>query len=174
VHDCGRVINPMLADGQVVGGIAQGVGGALCERLVYDAMGQPLSGSFMDYALPRADDLPPVELEHTESPSPRNSLGVKGLGKGGAIGPPAAIANAVEDALRAYGVAVRRGPLAPPCVHELMADANRVNHSPWDTGSAPNLFDKATRPLDHHTTVLKVNTAAPRCCTTWPSGIRSR
>ena len=129
VHDSGRVINPMLADGQVVGGIAQGVGGALCEHLVYDSTGQPLSGSFMDYALPRADDLPRVELEHIESPSPRNSLGVKGLGEGGAIGPPAAIANAVEDALRAYDVVVRRGPLAPPFVRELIAAAKRGSAS---------------------------------------------
>ena len=125
VHDCGRVINPMLATGQVIGGIAQGVGGTLCEHLVYDAAGQPLSGCFMDYALPRASDLPPVQLEHIESPSPRNPLGVKGLGEGGAIGPPAAIANAVEDALRAYGVVVRRGPLAPPRVRELIATAER-------------------------------------------------
>ena len=119
----------MLADGQVVGGIAQGVGGALCEHLVYDSTGQPLSGSCMDYAMPRADDLPRVELEHIESPSPRNSLGVKGLGEGGAIGPPAAIANAVEDALRAYDVMVRRGPLAPPCVRELIAAAKRGSAS---------------------------------------------
>jgi carbon-monoxide dehydrogenase large subunit len=75
--------------------------------------------------LPRADDLPRVELEHIESPSPRNSLGVKGVGEGGAIGPPAAIANAVEDALRAYDVVVRRGPLVPPCVRELIAAAKR-------------------------------------------------
>jgi carbon-monoxide dehydrogenase large subunit len=121
VHDCGRVVNPMIADGQVVGGVAQGIGGALFEHLVYDEAGQPVSGSFMDYALPIASSLPAIELDHIESLSTRNPLGVKGLGEGGAIGPPAAIANAVEDALQSFGVVVRRGPLSPERVHALIA-----------------------------------------------------
>jgi carbon-monoxide dehydrogenase large subunit len=125
VHDCGRVINPMLADGQVIGGVAQGIGGALCEHLVYDAAGQPLSGSLTDYALPRAEDVPAVELAHIESPSPRNPLGVKGLREGGAIGPPAAIANAVEDALRGYDLVVPTGPLNPARVRGFIAAAER-------------------------------------------------
>ena len=93
-HDCGVVINPMLVDGQIVGGTVQGLGGALFEEFVYDRQGQLLTGSLMDYALPRASDSPNVELLHQESPSPLNPFGVKGVGEGGAIAPPAAIANA--------------------------------------------------------------------------------
>lgn len=121
VHDCGRVVNPLLADAQVMGGVVQGLGGILREEMVYDASGQPLTGSFMDYAMPIASDVPDIELDHIESLSTRNPLGVKGLGEGGAIGPPAAIANAVEDALRPFGVVVRRGPLSPSRVHALVA-----------------------------------------------------
>lgn len=121
VHDCGRVVNPLLADAQVMGGVAQGVGGILREEMVYDAGGQPLTGSFMDYAMPIAADLPDIELDHIESLSTRNPLGVKGLGEGGAIGPPAAVANAVEDALRPFGAVVRRGPLSPERVRALIA-----------------------------------------------------
>lgn len=123
VHDCGRVVNPLLADAQVVGGIAQGIGGILREEMVYDDGGQPVTGSFMDYALPIASDIPPIELDHIENLSTRNPLGVKGLGEGGAIGPPAAIANAVEDALRPLGVVVRRGPLTPLRVRRLIESA---------------------------------------------------
>jgi aerobic carbon-monoxide dehydrogenase large subunit len=121
VHDCGRVVNPLLADGQVVGGAVQGIGGALCEHLVYDETGQPLTGSFMDYAMPVASDVPMIELDHIESLSTRNPLGVKGLGEGGAIGPPAALANAIEDALRDYDVVVRRGPLSAARLRDLIA-----------------------------------------------------
>jgi carbon-monoxide dehydrogenase large subunit len=120
VHDCGRVVNPLLADAQVMGGVAQGVGGILREEMVYDANGQPLTGSFMDYAMPIAADFPDIELDHIESLSTRNPLGVKGLGEGGAIGPPAAVANAVEDALKPYGAVIRRGPLSPVRVRELI------------------------------------------------------
>jgi carbon-monoxide dehydrogenase large subunit len=125
VHDCGRVVNPLLADGQIAGGIMQGIGGALCEAMVYDAQGQPLTGSFMDYAIPTAVQAPLLVLDHFESPSPRNPLGVKGLGEGGAIGPPAAIANAVEDALRTLNVVVRRGPLMPSSVLSLIQGEDR-------------------------------------------------
>jgi len=112
-HDCGVVINPMLADGQIVGGTVQGLGGALLEEFVYDRQGQLLTGSLMDYALPRADDSPNVQLLHQESPSPRNPLGVKGLGEGGAIAPPAAIANAVCDALAAFKTEINATPVKP-------------------------------------------------------------
>jgi carbon-monoxide dehydrogenase large subunit len=121
VHDCGRVVNPMIADAQIAGGVMQGIGGALYEEMVYDEHGQPLSGSFMDYAMPVATQAPTLVLDHIESPSTRNPLGVKGLGEGGAIAPPAAIANAVEDALRPLGVVVRRGPLTPARVRELIS-----------------------------------------------------
>jgi carbon-monoxide dehydrogenase large subunit len=125
VHDCGRVVNPLLADGQVIGGVVQGIGGVLREEMIYDDSGQPLSGTLQDYALPIAADIPPIELDHIESLSTRNPLGVKGLGEGGAIGPPAAIANAVEDALKAFGVVVRRGPLTAPRVRELLRTAKQ-------------------------------------------------
>ncbi|MGH7345375.1 MAG: xanthine dehydrogenase family protein molybdopterin-binding subunit [Candidatus Rokuibacteriota bacterium] len=110
-HDCGRVINPTIVEGQVHGGVAQGVGGALFEEMVYDETGQLLTGSLMDYAVPKADDLPPIETVHLEFPSPRNPLGVKGLGEGGAISPPAAIANAIEDALAPFGVRITETPV---------------------------------------------------------------
>jgi aerobic carbon-monoxide dehydrogenase large subunit len=110
-HDCGRVINPTIVEGQVHGGVAQGVGGALFEEMVYDETGQLLTGSLMDYAVPKADDLPLIETVHLEYPSPRNPLGVKGLGEGGAISPPAAIANAIEDALAPFGVRITETPV---------------------------------------------------------------
>ena len=98
-HDCGVVINPMLVEGQIVGGSIQGLGGALLEEFIYDQEGQLLTGSLMDYALPRASDSPSMQLLHQKSPSPLNPLGVKGVGEGGAVAPPSAIANAVCDAL---------------------------------------------------------------------------
>ena len=122
-HDCGVVINPVIVEGQVHGGVAQGVGGGLFEDMAYDETGQLLAGSLMDYALPRADDLPPIECEHLEYPSPRNPLGVKGLGEGGAISPPAAIANAVDDALAPLGVRVTAGPTHAWRVRQLIERA---------------------------------------------------
>jgi carbon-monoxide dehydrogenase large subunit len=110
-HDCGVVINPMLVDGQVVGGTIQGVGGTLFEEFVYDRQGQLLTGSLMDYALPRASDSPAIQLVHQESPSPLNPFGVKGVGEGGAIAPPAAIANAVCDALSMYRAEFNTTPI---------------------------------------------------------------
>ncbi len=122
VHDCGRVVNPTIVDGQVAGGVAQGIGGALLEELVYDEDGQLLTGSFMDYLLPRSSGLPPIQVHHIETPSARNPLGIKGVGEAGTIGPPAAIANAVEDALRPFGARVRRCPLPPHVVAGLVPD----------------------------------------------------
>src|SRR5262245_3272925 len=112
-HDCGRVVNPLIVEGQVHGGVAQGVGGALFEEMVYDEQGQLLTGTLMDYLVPTATDLPPIETVHLEFPSPRNPLGMKGLGEGGAISPPAAIANAVDDALRGFGARVTETPVSP-------------------------------------------------------------
>src|SRR3989442_949693 len=112
-HDCGKVINPLIVEGQVHGGIAQGVGGALYEEMVYDEQGQLLTGSLMDYLVPTAMELPPLETVHLEFPSPRNPLGMKGLGEGGAISPPAAIANAIEDALEPFGVRITATPVSP-------------------------------------------------------------
>ncbi len=112
-HDCGKVINPLIVEGQVHGGVAQGVGGALFEEMAYDAEGQLLTGSLMDYLVPTAMELPPIETVHLECPSPRNPLGAKGLGEGGAISPPAAIANAIEDALAPFGVRITATPVSP-------------------------------------------------------------
>jgi carbon-monoxide dehydrogenase large subunit len=112
-HDCGRVINPLIVDGQVHGGVAQGIGGALYEDMAYDERGQLLTQSFMDYLVPTAMEVPPIETVHLEHPSPRNPLGLKGMGEGGAISPPAAIANAIDDALRPFGVRVTETPVSP-------------------------------------------------------------
>jgi carbon-monoxide dehydrogenase large subunit len=112
-HDCGVLVNPLLAEGQIVGGAVQGIGGALGEAIAYDEQGQLLSGTFMDYAMPIASDLPNIELLHQEIPSPLNPLGVKGLGEGGAISPPVTLANAVCDALRPFGVEINATPIRP-------------------------------------------------------------
>ncbi|HEU5321367.1 MAG TPA: xanthine dehydrogenase family protein molybdopterin-binding subunit [Methylomirabilota bacterium] len=129
-HDCGKVINPLIVEGQVHGGVAQGVGGALFEEMAYDETGQLLTGTLMDYLVPSATDLPPIETVHLECPSPRNPLGVKGLGEGGAISPPAAIANAVEDALAPFGVRVTQTPLGPARVLALLAAARAAAGEP--------------------------------------------
>jgi carbon-monoxide dehydrogenase large subunit len=112
-HDCGVLVNPMLADGQVVGGVVQGVGGALAEAIAYDAHGQLLSGTLMDYAMPIATDVPSIEVVHLQTPSPLNPLGVKGLGEGGAISPPVTLANAVCDALSPFGIELNETPIRP-------------------------------------------------------------
>ena len=131
-HDCGTVINPAIVEGQIHGGVAQGVGGALLEEMVYDRQGQLLTGTLMDYLVPTAMELPPIETVHLEYPSPRNSLGIKGVGEGGAISPPAAIANAVEDALAPFGITVTRTPLSPAVVAALV----RAAGSPSRGGTA--------------------------------------
>ena len=123
VDDCGRVINPLIVHGQVVGGIAQGIGQAVLEQVVYDSDGQLLSGSFMDYALPRADMLPPFELTFQETLSPHNSLGVKGVGECGSNGPPGAIGNAIIDALWDRGVRHIDPPYTPLRVWEAIQAA---------------------------------------------------
>lgn len=123
VSDAGRLINPMIAEGQIVGGIAQGLGGALLEHLQYDADGQLLSSSLLDYAVPRATDVPNVDMVHLEIPSPLNPLGIKGLGEGGAVGAHAAVANAVADALRPLGITVRATPLTPLAIRDLVRAA---------------------------------------------------
>ncbi|HEY3009712.1 MAG TPA: aerobic carbon-monoxide dehydrogenase large subunit [Micromonosporaceae bacterium] len=116
VHDCGRMINPMIVEGQVHGGVAQGVGGALYERIVYDADGQLLNASFMDFLMPYASEVPTVETEHLSSPSPLNPLGVKGVGEAGVIPGAAVIAAAIEDA---EGIRIDRMPISPSELWEL-------------------------------------------------------
>jgi carbon-monoxide dehydrogenase large subunit len=111
VDDCGTMINPMVVEGQVHGGVAHGIGNALLEEIVYDATGQLVTGTLMDYALPRAADIPSLTVGHVVTPSPLNPFGVKGAGEGGTLPAPAAIANAVADALRGFGVGVTEMPL---------------------------------------------------------------
>jgi len=123
VHDSGRVINPLVVDGQIHGGVAHGIGNAFYEQLVYDAEGQLLNASFMDYLLPTASDVPPVETVHRETPSPLNPLGVKGVGEAGAIPAGAAFAQAVEDALADCGVEITEIPLSPNRLFELISAA---------------------------------------------------
>ena len=124
-HDCGVVVNPMLVEGQIVGGAAQGIGGALLEEFNYDADGQLLAGSLMDYMLPTACDIPQIELIHQHSPSPLNPLGVKGVGEGGPIAPPAVIANGVGDALRPFALEFNRLPITPQAIQQAIASATR-------------------------------------------------
>jgi len=125
MHDCGRAINPVIVEGQLHGGIAQGLGSALGEVLIYDDAGQLLTGSLMDYPMPRADDMPPLEVVHMDFPSVINPLGIKGVGESGVISPAAAVANAVEDALADYGVQVDRPPLTSSAVFELLRATGR-------------------------------------------------
>jgi carbon-monoxide dehydrogenase large subunit len=127
-HDCGVVINPMLVEGQIVGGSVQGLGGALFEEFTYDEQGQLLTGSLMDYAMPRASDSPSMELFHQESRSPLNPLGVKGVGEGGAVAPPAAIANAICDALSPFGAEFNATPIKPE--HIVRAVARQAQQTP--------------------------------------------
>ena len=123
VHDCGYAVNPKIVDGQIQGGVAQGIGGSLFEEIAYDAAGQILTGSLMDYALPKAAGVPRIETIHLDCRSPRNPLGVKGVGEGGAIGPPAALANAVEDALAPFGVRITAGAVTPERLVALISAA---------------------------------------------------
>jgi CO/xanthine dehydrogenase Mo-binding subunit len=116
VEDCGPVINPTIVEGQIHGALAQGIGEALGEELVYDATGQLVTGTLMDYPVPVASALPTFAIGHLETPSPHTPGGVKGMGEGGTVGAPAAIANAVADALRPLGVSVTRLPIRPEAV----------------------------------------------------------
>lgn len=120
VHDCGKLINPMIVDGQVVGGIAQGIGAALSEELLYDETGQLVTASFLDYQIPRTTDMPSPEVYHYETPSELNPLGVRGVGEAGTIGPPAALAGAIEDAIRRAGAVIDRCPMPPSYVAGLI------------------------------------------------------
>jgi aerobic carbon-monoxide dehydrogenase large subunit len=125
VTDAGTIINPMIARAQICGGLAQGLGGALLEELRYDSEGQLLTGSFADYLVPRATDLPDVNVDFIETPSPYNPLGAKGLGESGTVGAPAAVCGAVEDALRHLGVQIDGTPLTPDRIWEKIDAASK-------------------------------------------------
>jgi carbon-monoxide dehydrogenase large subunit len=120
VEDCGRMINPMIVEGQISGGVAQGIGQALFEHHIYDESGQILTTSLMDYLIPTATDIPAVEFAHLETPCPISVGGIKGMGEGGAVAPPPAIANAICDALSSFGWrTIDQLPMSPEVVHAL-------------------------------------------------------
>jgi carbon-monoxide dehydrogenase large subunit len=113
VEDGGTLVNPMIVDGQVHGGIAQGIGTCLLEAMPFDALGQPMATTLLDYPLPSATEIPNIRVLHMETPSPHTQFGMKGIGEGGAVGPPAAIVCAVNDALRTIGAELHELPLTP-------------------------------------------------------------
>jgi carbon-monoxide dehydrogenase large subunit len=125
VEDCGRMVNPMIVEGQVIGGTAQGIGTALYEEIQYDSRGQSLSGSLAQYIIPGATEVPDIKLRHIVTPSPWTEFGIKGMGEGGAIAPPAAIANAVNDALRSFGIELCETPISPRRLTAAIANAER-------------------------------------------------
>jgi aerobic carbon-monoxide dehydrogenase large subunit len=128
VHDCGTMINPTIVEGQLQGGIAQGIGGSLLEELRYSSEGQLLAGNFMDYLLPTAGDITDIEIHHSETPSTVNPFGIKGVGEGGAIAPPAAIASAIENALNHLGVKITETPITPEKVVGLIKHSAPVRN----------------------------------------------
>jgi carbon-monoxide dehydrogenase large subunit len=128
VEDAGRIINPLIADGQVHGGIAQGIGNALLEEIVYDALGNVQTATLADYMPPTARDVPPIALHHIETPAASSITGAKGLGEGGAIGAPAAVLNAVNDALSPFGVSIDEMPATPQRIRATLR-ASRIGAS---------------------------------------------
>ncbi|MBV8850756.1 MAG: xanthine dehydrogenase family protein [Methylobacteriaceae bacterium] len=127
-HDCGTMVNPLLVEAQVVGGVAQGLGTALYEEIPYDANGQPLASTFLDYVLPGFTEVPDVRVLHMETPSPHTRFGVKGMGEGGAIAPPAAVINAINDALRKTGARLDTTPATHERVLEAIVAAQEKVH----------------------------------------------
>ena len=135
VHDCGRIINPKLVEGQILGGIVQGLGQALSEGMVYSEEGQPLTGSLLDYAIPKTQDIPELILDTLETPSPTNPLGAKGIGSVSTVPPPAAVANAVVDALSGFGVRHLDTPLTAETIWRAMHNS-AGNSRPGDVQHA--------------------------------------
>ncbi|MFG1347712.1 xanthine dehydrogenase family protein molybdopterin-binding subunit [Xanthobacter autotrophicus DSM 431] len=129
VEDGGTLVNPMVVDGQILGGLAQGIGTALYEEMAFDTSGQPLASTLADYLLPGAPEVPMPFIGHMETPSPYTRFGVKGIGEGGAIAPPAAIANAINDALRPLGVEMLRSPVTPRRIMEKVLAAGLRDRS---------------------------------------------
>jgi len=144
VEDCGTILDHDVVEGQVQGAGAQGLGNAIFEALVYDADGQLLTASLMDYLVPTALDIPPLHMEHMETPSPFTFNGVKGVVEAGTVGAYAAIPNAVADALRPWGIAVTALPLSPQRVWELVQTAappraTAPQEGPGDTTASLNV-----------------------------------
>ena len=125
VHDCGTMINPMMVEGQIAGGVVHGIGMTLFEWMRYDEMAQPLTATFVDYLLPTSDVAPRIEIHHMESPTPLNLLGVKGAAESGVIGAPATIVSAIEDALAPFNVVIRDLPLTPAKLRALVRAGTR-------------------------------------------------
>ena len=123
VEDGGTLVNPLVVDGQIYGGLAQGIGTALYEEMRFDARGQPLASTFADYLLPGAAEVPEPRIDHMATPSPYTQFGVKGIGEGGAIAPPAALANAINDALRPLGIALLHSPVSQHRIVEAVLSA---------------------------------------------------
>jgi 2-furoyl-CoA dehydrogenase large subunit len=127
IHDAGKLLNPLIVDGQIYGGLAHGLGGALFEELVYDSKGQFLTGTFMDYLCPTAPEIPNITIKHIESPSPLTPLGAKGLGEGNTMSAPVAVANAVSDALVPYNINIDTLPLSPNRIWTLLANSEEFS-----------------------------------------------
>ncbi len=123
VEDCGQMVNPMIVNGQVIGGTVQGIGTALYEEAAFDTSGQPLNGTLADYQIPGATEVPDIRLSHMCTPSPWTEFGIKGMGEGGAIAPPAAIGNAVNDALAGLGVELSQSPMTPRHIMAALEEA---------------------------------------------------
>ena len=122
-HDCGTMINPMLVDGQIIGGVVHGISNAMFERMVYDDNAQPLSTNYGEFLLPIATEMPPIHVMHQETPSPHNELGVKGAGEGGTIPAANAIIAAIENALSPFEIVINDHPVDPQRICELLDDA---------------------------------------------------
>jgi carbon-monoxide dehydrogenase large subunit len=125
-EDCGTLINPMIVDGQIIGGIAQGIGTALFEEIPYDEQGQPLATTFAEYMVPCAPEIPRIRIAHSVTPAKATEYGIKGVGEGGAIAPPAALANAVADAFRSIGAEFNETPLTPRRVSDAIEQARQA------------------------------------------------
>ncbi|TMJ70994.1 MAG: xanthine dehydrogenase family protein molybdopterin-binding subunit, partial [Alphaproteobacteria bacterium] len=130
VEDGGKLVNPMIVDGQVHGGTAQGIGTCLLEAVPFDANGQPLASTMLDYLVPGASEVPDIRVLHMETPSPHTEFGMKGIGEGGAVGPPAAIVCAVNDALCPLGAEVHDLPLTPEQILSAIAAASSSRGAP--------------------------------------------
>ncbi|MBP2498288.1 carbon-monoxide dehydrogenase large subunit [Methylobacterium sp. PvP062] len=136
VEDCGRIVNPLIVEGQAYGGTAQGIGTALFEEMTFDQNGQPLASTLADYMLPGASEMPQIKLMHIETPSPLTEFGIKGAGESGAIPPPAAILNAVNDAIKEFGVVMNELPLTPRRLLTRLAEARAAGNDPHLTAPA--------------------------------------
>jgi aerobic carbon-monoxide dehydrogenase large subunit len=123
IEDCGTMVNPLIVDGQIIGGVAQGIGQALLEHAAYDEDGQPIAVTLADYLVPCCSDMPRLEIHHIQSPSPLSLGGFKGMGEGGAVNPPAALANAITDALSPFGITVNQTPITPEWIAMAVAAA---------------------------------------------------